>query len=1098
KFCGTQSGMSFVADLRSRLAISGFAITNANDTESNSNRRPKVVRIWGSNSKGSWPSSDYNGKTNAGNTPEGKTYSGDWEIVYDSSNINIPIDNDIRHEYAFTGNKTYKYQYYWVYISSVGHVQGSNADAQNIIQFAEFDFLAAGEDVGGVVGYAQNSSIEQVTNTAQIVGSSNVGGIAGEAVASTSLTNAKNSGTILGGSIVGGVAGYADNSTISGAENIGDVWASAPTEPSDIPTTSGINKLGVYLGGIVGWSKDATIKNCFNNAQVSNSKNLDGSDIANSDFVGGIVGYAWGGNVLYCASLNNKPIHGANEVGGIVGVLNGASLSYCYFGGKIEGWWNDASAKLDFICGFKNNGTLENSWKLPTAANGEIGSRKYNNAGYEIAIDGFKLEPQVNKTNTVNKKWADILTQNIDGFKVYGDIDIGKYFLSRKGESSSEYLTPSKVENGNPTNAADRSNTATFTVTAWYGANTNSDIYCSREQIKIDNSTGNVYNGNVRGFERANVNPPLASGKVYGVVFDYSNANVTPIESFICAFGADGNKIANSTNPYQVGTYDTTVFIKIGDVIVGKKCGVVYEITQETINIEWEWTDGNQSTLFSRIGTGDGIQFVYNKAEQGLGSVTFGYNTNLFYTAAEYMFTSSGNLKYTNASSNAYSRTYTLNDTRNFKIHSTNTDADLSGTTVTFEWIIRRNKLTIENRWVRADFGKDSTIYTFEYNAAHQGLLATDGITYIVENDTTGKSHEIYSWVLYIDNHANTINVGKYTRSIYVNDQTNYVIAYTNSYVGNGTAKLSGNKGVSVNDTQSSVTYSWQILAYNILDNFNSDSSKTKVWFGANTDVIVGNQLTSVITGTIRGGSSVSVDYYPLQYAQNGVQKVLIYGQNTTEVQHYLPENFIIYVRYNDGTIAQLGSNEYTLSNLRSPTDKNPTPIPTSVTASGKGNFAGKLSKYYTVLYSDFGWKSDKNPSSANWGSEDNPYVIDRPEYLLRLSQIVNGKDKAWNSIANTAYCYAPQSTATAQNATYKGAHFLVTANIDMSDYVSTDGLTNFLPVGDGSANGERPFSATFDGGNNEIKYIYNIGYFVNKANPSGEEKYDYVGLFGY
>ena len=164
------------------------------------------------------------------------------------------------------------------------------------------------------------------------------------------------------------------------------------------------------------------------------------------------------------------------------------------------------------------------------------------------------------------------------------------------------------------------------------------------------------------------------------------------------------------------------------------------------------------------------------------------------------------------------------------------------------------------------------------------------------------------------------------------------------------------------------------------------------------------------------------------------------------------------------------------------------------MTASGKGNFAGNLSKYYTVLYSDFGWKSGKNPNSANWGTQDNPYVIDRPEYLLRLSQIVNGNDKAWNSIASTAYCYAPQSTATAQNATYNGAYFLVTANIDMSAYVSTDGLTNFLPIG-----GEnRPFSGTFDGGNNEIKYIYNISYFVNKANPSGEEKFDYIGLFGY
>ncbi|HAT83591.1 MAG TPA: hypothetical protein DCS37_01630, partial [Clostridiales bacterium] len=100
-----------------------------------------------------------------------------WNLVFSLDTSNFSSRNYERVEFAFDGNKTYKYRYYWVYIISAG---GS-------IQFSEFDFLAAGEDVGGVVGYAQNSSIEQVTNTAQIVGSSNVGGIAGEAVASTSL-----------------------------------------------------------------------------------------------------------------------------------------------------------------------------------------------------------------------------------------------------------------------------------------------------------------------------------------------------------------------------------------------------------------------------------------------------------------------------------------------------------------------------------------------------------------------------------------------------------------------------------------------------------------------------------------------------------------------------------------------------------------------------------------------------------------------------------------------------------------------------------------------------------------------------------------------
>ena len=1143
KFCGNQnSAMSFVADLGSELAVSGFAIYNGNDTTSVPNRRPKVVRIWGTNTNGSWPSSDYNGKTNAGNTPEGKTYSGDWEIVFDSSNINIPIDNDdaddARHEYAFTGNKTYKYRYYWVYISSVGHVQGNNANSQNIIQFSEFDFLAAGEDVGGVVGYASGTSgngtvLSDVHNNASITGSKYTGGIVGRASGVFSITDSSNAGGIMGFDGTAGILGAMTNNsnvTITSCQNDGAVSSS--------PESNGV-------AGIIGRSEAAenrlVVRGCKNTANITGDRNVGGiggriettrnakdslvfancyneGSIAATQYgtVGGIAGYFFANGtsvadvatISYCFSsgaVSSSNTASDKNIGGIVGnpratTSSSARVYNCYTTNTSYGISGTANATVD-----DTNYVIASGASAPTVTNG---------GKYFVYNFAFSFNPAIIKdgSETPFDSWIAIaeyvnatvngedvrVFNDINGFKVSGKVApiSNQYFLSKKNVSSSaEYLAPSKVENENPTTAANRNDNTVFTVVAWYGADTKSNIHCTLGTVSVSNSMSDIiYNGNERGFSRGAVTPGVGQS-VYGVVFDYSLADEHFVKTFY--FDSNGNLTESGENPKEAGAYDTTVFIKIGDVIVGKKLNNNYEIKPETINISWKWTDDEQLNSFRRIDTSDDILFVYNRTKQGLSFVNFAYNKNTFNTAAEKMFTASGNLTYTNASDTAYSCTYTLTDTRNFKIHSTNTKTDLSGTTVTFKWIIRKNKLTIENRWVREDFEKDPTLYTFEYNAAHQGLLATDGITYIVENDTTGKSHDIDSWVLDIDDHSNTINVGKYSRSIYLKDQNNYEIDSTNSYVDDSTSALPSNKGVSVNGTQS-VTYSWQILAYNIFDNFDSDPSNTRVWFGANTDVIVGNQLTSVISGTTKGGNSVSVDYYPLQYAQSGVQQVLIYGQNTTEVQHYLSKNFIIYVQYNDDTIARLANNEYTLSALEAPTSANPTPINTSVKASGQGNFAGDLSKYYTVLYSDFGWKSGKNPNSANWGSADNPYVIDRPEYLLRLSQIVNGKDRAWNSIANVAYCYAPQSTATAQNATYEGAYFIVTANIDMSDYVSKDGLTNFLPIGDGSANGERPFSATFDGGNNEIKYIYSIGNFVNKANPSGEEKLDYVGLFGY
>lgn len=1107
KFCGKEnSAMSFVADLGSKVAVSGFAIYNGNDTASYSNRRPKVVRIWGSNSKDSWPSKNYNDNTSAGNTPEGKTYSGDWKIVFDSSNINIPIDNDQRHEYAFTANKTYKYQYYWVYIASVGHVQGRNANSENIIQFAEFDFLAGADNAGGVVGYAQNSSIEQVTNTAQIVGSSNVGGIAGEFNGSgKAVTNASNSGEINSGNTAAGIVGKLTAGNISKSNNSGKVTASVATTLSSSD--------GAFLGGIAGWAS-GNINNCYNTGEIT-TVTVFGS----SNNVGGIAGYLVSGKtVSYCYNVGQ--VEGSSNVGGIIGCLPGArtTVTFCYQDGNIHNLWDDSRSSIGYITG-NDNYVLDSCWILPSATVTLDSSITIKVNGYKLEVGAeyyvpAKIDGSYTAYLTSEGGWANIKEHNINGFRVKRSVNPsnGEYFLSTKGSGNdklTDYLTPNKVENSNPTNAENRNDKTTFNITAWYGANTNSDIYCTISNVTIDDSKNNIYNGQQQGFERSAVSNPNTNNSVYGVVFDYSLAS--PSEHFVktFAFDSNGNLKESGNNPYQAGEYNTTVFVKIGDVIVGKRVNRVFEIKQETINIEWKWTDSLGENIDSAKNkelnrTSDALKFIFNRAEQGLNEVTFAYAEKTFKDPAWKMFTLTGNgtfttengkLRETNASSDAYFRTYTLDDTRNFKIHLKNTKVDLSGTTVTFEWIIRKNKLYITNLWTSKDVGSE-TDYVFEYNAAHQGIIKNNGITVGGELDTAGKGHtfdeENLPYTITPDPYNDTIDVRTYTRTLTLTDTNNYIIVKEQLYSREVTTNTKPQKGVS--STSTAVTYTWKIAAYNIFDNFNSDSSKTKVWFGGiagDSGLIVGNQLTSVISGTTRGGESVNVNYYPLQSASSGVQQVLVYGQS-----RYDKAKFVIYVQYNDGTIAQLGSNEYTLSNLEAPTAADPTPKKTSVTASGQNNFAGDLSKYYTVLYSDFGWKSGKNPNSENWGgSVDNPYVIDRPEYLLRLSQIVNGRDKAWNSIVSTVYCYAPQSTATAQDATYNGAYFLVTANIDMSAYVSKDGLTNFLPIGNSA---DRVFKATLDGGNNEIKYVYNIGYFVNKANPSGEEKLDYVGLFGH
>ncbi|HBW05507.1 MAG TPA: hypothetical protein DEF02_02810, partial [Clostridiales bacterium] len=520
KFCGTQSGMSFVADLRSRLAISGFAITNANDTESNSNRRPKKIQIWGSNTENNWPSDSPNDEGNAGAWPALYNYK-NWNLVFSLDTDNFSSTNHERVEFAFDGNKTYKYRYYWVYIISAG----------GIIQFSEFDFLAAGEDVGGVVGYASGTSgngtvISNVKNNASVTGSNYTGGLVGRASGNFAIIDSSNAGGIMGFDGVAGVLGAMTNNanvTITSCHNSGTVSSS--------PESNGV-------AGIVGHTESASnrlvVQGCKNNAAITGDRNVGG--------IGGRIETTRNakGSLVFANCYNDGSIAATayGTVGGIAGYFfsNGtsiadvATISYCFSSGAVSSNSTASDKNIGGIVGNPRASTLTSTrvyncyttnttYAISGTANATIDNTNYviasgasapsttNGGKYLVYNSAFTFKPAIisGSTYTSYNSWTVIaeyfnatvngevvrVFNDINGFMVSGDVapSSSQYFLSRKGVSSSEYLTPSKVENGNPTNAADRSNSDTFTVTAWYGANTNSDIYCSREQIKIDNST---------------------------------------------------------------------------------------------------------------------------------------------------------------------------------------------------------------------------------------------------------------------------------------------------------------------------------------------------------------------------------------------------------------------------------------------------------------------------------------------------------------------------------------------------------------------------------------------------------------------------------
>lgn len=1011
-YSAKKGAMSFIVQNTTLAYIFGFAITNADDTNNTAEiqkRTPQSVKIWGSNND--FTRGDYD--TGGGNTTVPNEWG--WEVVYDST-LAMPSTNSYRKEF-FSGFKLRNYKYYYIYVKA--------ADNYSTLQFAEFDLLTTNsQNVGGVVGYANGTNIKNATNNASVEGDTSVGGIVGyadstsrmygtivnsgnitansmvggvsgenhgfwcdtnsnygtfknsgsingrngatvggvTAFADKEMCNAENTGNVIGGNAVGGVAGRVQ-APIKNSYNSGEIVGTNPTAQEEISGTP----TGVFVGGITGYTTvNGTISNCYNKGHIA-AHSASGDYINNGDYVGGIVGFAQA-KVEYCANIGGL-IEGNNFIGGIVGsALDNTNIDYCYdVQGQRKFRWDGCNHGS--ITG--SGGNVTNSW----AINEKQAQTTANNPNPVVSIKGYRLTtafavtPQVDLQNTTNQKWEDILSSKINGFKVVGSVAKNEFFCSDNGsDTNTKYVKPSKTEGF----AGDNGD-----VTAWYSATIESNIRVRVQNITLPTIGSKEYDGLAHGFGHTTY-PNTANGAA-------ANNPIVYTTEFL--YVGTTYKENLNVSPTNVDVYNTTVTIKIDGQIVGVKKGDTVTITERLLKVSNVWTSASEHVAGD---TSNVYIFHYNTQHQGI--IENGISVASVhgeFAIPQDVYTIGGYVETKQAHNDTtHTRTFTLNDIRNYKI---------------------------ENKYSQYDDFSPNTVLT---------------------EDTSDR----------------------------------------------------GISEATVGDTMV-VTYTWKIVPYSLATNITSGN----VWFGGRTDLIVGNQ--GIANVNVGNQSYADKRFYPLQSEQNGVQKVLVYAQH-----NYAADKFVLYVKYNNGTVAVLTQGtEYTLSALDAPTVENPTPLNTSVTASGTGNFSGNITKYYTAMFSDFGWKDGKTPEDNDWGgSADNPYVISKPEHLLRLSQIVNG-GMAWNSIQNTVtagVCIAPQTTAKATSRDYKDAYFLVTVNIDMSGYISTDGVYNFLPIGTRSTQNqtELPFSATFDGGDNTITYVYNVGSFYN---VDGARK-NYVGLFGY
>lgn len=155
-------------------------------------------------------------------------------------------------------------------------------------------------DLGGLVGYAQATSISNSSVNATISGEGrNIGGIAGDGAANTSISNSYVNGSISGTGTQGQIGGIAGLYRGSGIDNC---YSTASVTAGSVSSNPGVGGLigqlssgitvsnsyasgavthtsGATLGGLIGINanaNDANLTNCFWDTQTSGQSNSDG------------------------------------------------------------------------------------------------------------------------------------------------------------------------------------------------------------------------------------------------------------------------------------------------------------------------------------------------------------------------------------------------------------------------------------------------------------------------------------------------------------------------------------------------------------------------------------------------------------------------------------------------------------------------------------------------------------------------------------------------------------------------------------------------------------------------------------------------------
>jgi hypothetical protein len=263
----------------------------------------------------------------------------------------------------------------------------SNSSASGIVTGLESFEGNIGGLVGGGSGTISNSTASVAVTGYE--GTSNIGGLIGDADVNAQVINSSSSGPVSGTSNVGGLAGQISGSFISnssssavvnGVNNVGGLVGNAiryvpdnlGAEIENSFSTGAVNG-GTYTGGLVG-HLEGDITNSYSKSSVNQLLTED--SVGNR--LGGLVGVITSGSVSDSyATGGGYSLEGYDYVGGLIGQSEGnINNSYASFSGNVSGY--------GYVGGLigSTNGNVTNSYSSVT---GDVSST----TGYVGGLAGF-------------------------------------------------------------------------------------------------------------------------------------------------------------------------------------------------------------------------------------------------------------------------------------------------------------------------------------------------------------------------------------------------------------------------------------------------------------------------------------------------------------------------------------------------------------------------------------------------------------------------------------------------------------------------------------------------------------------------------------